>query len=296
MILAAVTCFATMDTTVGQVGKRVPILALLWVRYGVQAVVMGLWVIGRRDAQGFRTAHPRFQLARGLLLLFSSAMTFLGLQRMPVPELTAINMLGPVLVTLLAVWLMGERITRLRMALVAGGFIGALIVIRPGSGLFGWAVLFPLASVSAYAVFQWLTSKLSGLESPYVTNFFTGLVGVSLLTLAVLLGGVDLQAAWRAATAADLLLMGLVGLTGTLGHLLLILAVDKAPTSTLMPFIYAQIGMAALLAWALFGHLPDGWSWLGMAVIAGCGAANVWLTMRAATRPVNALEADSIVD
>ena len=300
LILLAVACFATMDTTVGWLGKRHPILLLLWVRYGVPAMLMGLWVVldARRRGllQPFRTAHPKFQAARGALLLGSSTLTFFGLQHMPVPELTAINMLGPVLVTLMAAWLLGEPVSWLRRAVLAAGFAGALIVIRPGSGLFGWAVLFPLGSTLAYAFFQVLTSRLTGSENPFVTNFYTALVGSALITPVVIATGLDLQAVLANTPGWELALLLAVGLLGTFGHLLLILAVGQAPTSTLMPFAYAQIGLAALLAWAVFNHLPDFWAWVGMGVIAISGAVNAWLNLRSAPQPVPPLAADNLAE
>jgi hypothetical protein len=99
---------------------------------------------------------------RGLLLLTSSAFGFYALQHLPVAEFTAIVMLTPVMVTLLAAWLLKEAVSPLRWALVAAAFTGTLIVVRPGSDLFGWAVLLPLGNATAYALFQLLTRRLAG--------------------------------------------------------------------------------------------------------------------------------------
>lgn len=295
-------CFATMDTSVKAAGALLPVLVILSARYGVQAGAMGLWlaITSRRPGgAGFRAAHPRFQLARGLLLLISSAFGFFGLQYLPVAEFTAIAMLTPVLVTLMAAWLLHERVSRVRWGLIFGGFAGALIVIRPGSGLFGWAVLLPLASAVAYASFQVLTSKLSALENPYTTHFYTGLTGTVVVTALMLASPIDLLPALRDAAPLYLGLLLLIGTLGTTGHLMLVLAFGLAPTATLMPFIYAQIGFAAAISWLVFRAAPDGWGWLGMAVIAVCGAATAWLNMREAAKrlqPVSALSADSVAD
>lgn len=181
LIVCATICFATMDNAVRYAGRIMPVLVIIWLRYMTQTVVMAGWLLrevlhdGRRNA--FRTAHPKFQSVRGALLLASSAFGFFAVQYMPVAEFTAINMLTPVLVTLLAAWLLRERVSRLRWLLVLGAFTGALIVMRPGSGLFGWAVLLPLGGAVTYASFQVLTSKLAALESPTTTHFYTGLVG-----------------------------------------------------------------------------------------------------------------------
>ena len=284
LILLMAVCFASMDSLIRYLGLLLPVWLILWARYSFQAIAMTLWLTIRalRGGPGFRVAHPKFQFVRGLLLLVTSAMSFYGVQYMPVAEFTAINMLTPVVVTLLAAMLLHEHVTPLRWALVVGGFAGALIVIRPGSGLFGWAVLFPLTGALSYASFQVLTSKLASLEDPFTTHFYTGLTGAVLLSLLLWFGPFDLQAALHGATPDQLALLCVIGGLGTLGHLLLILALGLASTGTLMPFIYVQIAAAAAIGWLAFDHLPDAAAWLGMAVISASGAAAVWLNVREA--------------
>ena len=298
LILAAVCCFATMDTTVRYVGQRVPVLLILWVRYAMQALLSALWIVAFRSG-GFRTTQPRFQALRGTLLLLSSAFTFVALQHLPVPELTSINMLGPVLVTALAGWLLHEPVSGFRKLLVAGGFVGALVVIRPGSGLFGWVVLLPICATLSYAAFQLLTSRMTAHDNAYTTNFYSGAVGVAIATPVLLASGLALPQVLAQTAASDLALLLAIGTLGTVGHLLLIRALGMAPTSTLMPFLYVQIGAATLIAWLVFDHLPDPWAWLGMAVIAACGAATAWLNVRSAQRAhriIPAASADSVAD
>jgi drug/metabolite transporter (DMT)-like permease len=276
-----------MDTGVRWLAGVFPVLLMLWLRYAFQAVVMAVW-LSLAPGSRFRAAHPRFQLLRGALLLVTSAMIFFGLQHMPVAELTAINMLAPLLVTILAAWLLREAVSRVRWALVCGGLLGALIVIRPGSGVFGLAVLFPLAGACTYAAFQVLTSRMSTLDNAYTTHFWTGLVGMLIVTPLLLLNATDILAAARATGAAQWAVLALVAALGTGGHLMLILALGMAPTATLMPFIYAQIPLATALGWLVFDRLPDVSAWFGMAVIMACGAAAAWLNLRArsVTTPV----------
>jgi drug/metabolite transporter (DMT)-like permease len=241
---------------------------------------MTLWLLLMPGAT-FRVAHPRFQVLRGTLLLATSAMIFFGLQYMPVPELTSINMLAPLLVTLLAAWLLRERVSLLRWLLVCGGLLGALVVIRPGSGVFGLAVLFPLAGAFTYAAFQVLTSRMSALDNPYTTHFWTGLVGMLIVTPVLLWHAPAMLDAARAAAGTQWAVLAVVAALGTGGHLLLILALGMAPTATLMPFIYTQIPIATGFSWLIFGQLPDAIAWVGMAVIMACGATAAWLNLRA---------------
>jgi drug/metabolite transporter (DMT)-like permease len=280
LMLLMVAGFAAMDTGVRLLAGVFPVLLLLWLRYAFQALVMALWLLLMPGA-GFEVAHPRFQVLRGTLLLVTSAMIFFGLQHMPVPELTSINMLAPLLVTLLAAWLLRERVSRLRWLLVCGGLLGALIVIRPGSGVFGLAVLFPLAGAFTYAAFQVLTSRMSALDNPYTTHFWTGLVGMLIVTPLLLWNAPAMLDAARTASHAHWLILTAVATLGTGGHLMLILALGMAPTATLMPFIYAQIPIATAISWLVFGQLPDAVAWVGMTVIMACGATAAWLNLRA---------------
>lgn len=295
LMLLAITLFATMDTLVRLMGQGVPVLWLLLVRYLVQAVLMApvLWF----SDQGFRSPRPGFQLGRGLLLLGCSAITFIGLRYMPVGEYTAIAMLTPVLVALFSVLVLKEHISGLRWALVIGAFLGALIVIRPGSGVFGWAVMWPLCGACLYASFQLVTSHYAARENALTTHFWTGAVGA----LAVLplwpLGWVNLPGLWHSLPPRTVHTVLAVALMGTFGHLLLILAFRRAPASRLTPFLYLQIAAAVLLGWLLLGHTPDAWAWAGMAVIAVCGAGTAVLNMRASPkRTLSAVEADTIAD
>jgi drug/metabolite transporter (DMT)-like permease len=298
LIVSSAACFGTMDTTLRYLGAFIGIALMLWLRFAMHALAMTAWIAASPD-KTFRTANPRFQFFRGSLLLFSSAMAFNALRHMPVAEFTAIVMITPLLITLLArVWLK-ERVSALRWVLVAGGLAGTLIIIRPGSGLFGWAVLLPLAAALSNAFFQLLTSRLAPHENPFTTNFYTGLTGMLLATPLLIASSQDISDTLSAAPPLHLGLLLMIGVLGTGGHLLLIMALGKAPTATLMPFLYTQIAVAAFLGWLALGAVPDGWSWIGMAVIAVCGAVSAWLNMRDAAsnqRPVSAVAADTVAD
>lgn len=286
LILAMGLCFATLDTTAKKLGLVLPVLLVLWARYAFQALAMTLW-LGARAALGhgnlFRTVHPRFQALRGTLLLVTSALLFFGIQFMPVAEYTAVGMLTPVITTVLAAAFLHEHVSPRRMALIAGGFVGALVVIRPGSGLFGWAAAIPLVMACVYAAYQLLTRRMSGLEHPLTTHFYTGAVGTAIASLVLWLAPVPVLAPLAAADARTWALIVLAGFMGTVGHLLFILAVARAPMAVLMPFTYAQIAFASFTGWVAFGHVPDGIAFVGMAIVAACGAAAVWLNFREAS-------------
>ncbi len=273
LALTALACFATLDTTTKYVTLSVPLLLALWFRYVFQAVVTTAVMLPQRGRALLRTQHLGLQCLRGALLFFTSLFTFLSVKYMPVGEFTAIAMITPLVVTLLAATWLGEHVSRRRWALVAGGFAGTLFIIRPGTALFGWHTLLPLVMVSTYSAFQILTSRLVKTEDAVTMHVYTGWIGT-------LLGSLALPFVWQLPQTAGqwggLLLMGLMG---TVGHFLLILAYRRAPAATLTPLLYAQIAFAMLGGWLVFAHLPDGWALLGMAMIAACGAASAWLAV-----------------
>lgn len=272
--IAAVACFATLDTTTKWVTGSVPLLMALWFRYLFQALATTLTVLPRRGRALLRTEHPRFHLARGVLLLASSLFAFLSLKYMPVGEFTAIVMITPLVVTLLSARMLGERVSALRMLLVAGAFAGTLVIVRPGGQDFNWTLLLPLALVAVNAAFQLLTSRMTRTEDPMTLQFYTGWVGT-------LIAALPLPWVWAEIGSPQLWLgLAVMGATATLGHFLLILAFQRAPAATLMPYMYTQIGFAMLGGWLMFSHVPDHWSVLGIALIALCGAAGAFLSVR----------------
>jgi drug/metabolite transporter (DMT)-like permease len=274
LLILAVACFAVLDTTTKVVSVSVPVVMAMWFRYAFQAVATTVVMLPVRGRAMLRTAHPRFQCLRGVLLLTSSALAFFSLKYMPVGEFTAVVMITPLVITLLASIQLGERVSRLRWALVAGGFAGTLVIIRPGDEGFDWALLLPVGLVVSNAWFQILTSRMVKTEDPVTMQFYTGWVGTLIASAALpfFWTKLDSWALW-----AGLVFMGVMG---TVGHFVMILAYAKAPVSTLTPFLYAQIAFAMLGGWIVFSHVPDRWSVLGMALIAVCGAAGAWLTVR----------------
>ncbi len=278
-LLCAVACFAVLDTTVKHVSTVVSVLVAVWFRYLFQALVVSGVMLLAPGPSRRRTDHPKFQVLRGLLLLSVSVLSFISVSLMPVGEFTAIVMLAPLVVTLLAAVFLKEHITPLRWALVAGGFGGALLIVQPGGHSLGWVTLLPLVMVLMYASFQILTSRMARTEHPMTMHLYTGWVGALAMTAV-------LPWAWTSLPDGHTLaLLCLVGLMGTVGHFLLIMAYARAPASTLSPYLYAQIGFAMVAGWWVFDHVPGPMEWIGVALIATCGAAAGWLSTRQTPPP-----------
>jgi drug/metabolite transporter (DMT)-like permease len=192
---------------------------------------------------------------------------------LPVGEYTALAMTTPLLVTLLASRFLGEHVSGLRLLLVGGGLLGTLVIVRPGGAGLGWAMLWPMGLVLVNTAFQLLTSKMARSEDAITTLFYTCITALALATLPL---------AWVWVPVADASLwwsLLLMGLAATGGNLLFILAFERAPAATLMPYMYLQIGMAILGGWLVCGHVPDFWAAVGMGLVAFFGVAGGLLTL-----------------
>ena len=230
-----------------------------------------------------RTKHPRYHFLRGALLLVTSVLAFLSLRYMPLAEFTAIVLIAPLAVTLLAATTLKEHVSPLRWTLVAGGFAGTLVILRPGGGASagpsccrragGHQCLVPGADQQARADREPADHALLHRLGRHADRSFA------------------LPFAWTALPGWQWwALLCLMGLMGTVGHFLLILAYQRAPASTLTPYLYAQIAFAMLGGWVMFSHIPDNVSLVGMGMIAACGAAGAWLTVRERRVPIEPAE------
>jgi drug/metabolite transporter (DMT)-like permease len=273
-VVMSVACFAVLDTTTKHISASVPIMLALWFRYLIQALFSTVFFLPQRGMSLFKTAHPKFQMARGALLFGSSICAFYGLKYIPVGEFTAIASITPLVVTLVAALLLGEKVRKLRWALVIGAFVGTLIMVRPGTQHFDWVLIFPLMLILTNGSFHLLTSRMARTEDPITMNILTGWVGT-------LLGAFVLPFVWELPTDWFVWLQLLImGSFATVGHYLLIRAFSKAPAATLTPYFYSQIGFAMLGGWLVFDHMPDQWTLVGMGVVTLCGALGAWLTVR----------------
>ncbi len=272
--IAAVACFAALDLSTKYISNDVPLVMALWCRYLLQALVTAGVMLPRRGRALLRTRRPGLQLLRGVLLLSCSMFAFASFRHLPVGDVTAIGQLTPVVVTLLAVFTLGEKLSPARLACVVGGFLGALLVVRPGGAVFGWALAMPLGMMATNTAFQIVTGRLATIDAPATTHFYTGVIGAAIATLL-------LPFAWQ--PVAEPRLWGMLLLLGVFEHARPLPAhrrLPARPASTVTPFLYVQIGFAMLGGWLVFSHRPDGWSFSGIALIAVSGAAGAWLAAR----------------
>lgn len=266
LIMLAVFMFSSMDTLAKYMLKReaYPLSPLIFARYAVHFALMIALLAPRMGLNLIRTRRPKLQLFRGLVLVGSTGFFYLSLTYLPLAEAAAISFVAPVLVAALSGPILHERIGRKQWLALGLGFLGVVIIIRPGGAVFTWHVVFPLVCAFLFAVYQVLTRKLVGRENPFTTLFFTALVGAILTAL-------PLPYTWQTPTPIQGVFMIAIGLLGGMGHFLLIRAVEHASPARLAPFVYTQLLWSTLLAWLAFGDFPVTSSLLGMAVVVGAG-------------------------
>lgn len=268
LMCAAPVFFAGLDTT-GKVlaGAGVDPLLTTFMRYAVNVALVTAFL---NPVTRPGVAHSRrlpLQILRSLLLFGSTACNFLALRSLQLAETVSIQFAAPLTVALLAGPLLGEWSSRTRLAAVAAGFLGVLIIVRPDAVVAKPAMLFSLGNMLCYAFYVLVTRKLAAYDSTATTVFYTGLGG--LVVMSPLLPWV-----WTtpgSGTVWALLLA--VGLFGTVGHWLLVLAHARAPANLLAPLIYTQILWSVLLGYLVFGDVPSVWTLLGAGVIVASGLA-----------------------
>jgi drug/metabolite transporter (DMT)-like permease len=195
---------------------------------------------------------------------------------MPLADATALNYTTPTIVIILAIVFLNERLTASRMAFVVAGLAGMVMIVQPGAEIFRGTSLFALGSALCYAIYQITTRMLAG-EDPRVSLFYPALVGTLLMTFVWPWFGSRIDLTWM-----DVALLAGIGVIGTIGHFLLILAFQRAPASALTPFTYVQVVFATLIGWLVYNDFPDALTLAGMALIAGSGLLLTWHERRRA--------------
>jgi drug/metabolite transporter (DMT)-like permease len=189
-------------------------------------------------------------------------------------DTVALAFMYPLIVTALAPFVLGESVGWRRYAAVVLGFLGAMVIIRPGFEVFQPASIFGLGIGFAFALYILLTRKLRGRTPPLVTLGWVAAIGV--VTTSLLVPFVFEPMAW-----ADWLGLALIGLLGAMAHQCIIRGFEMAPASVLSPLGYAEILMAVLIGYLWFGDFPDGFTWAGILIIAGAGLYVGWRERRA---------------
>ena len=265
LFLLAGLCLSSLDTTAKYLVRDHPLLLVVWARYAGQTLVVTPFAWHGVGAGFWKTRRLPMQLLRSTLLLVATICFFGGLRFLPLAEASSITFLAPIVVVALSKPVLGELPTRPRIVASIVGFIGILILLRPGSAVLHPAVLLLLGTAVCSAFYQLLTRKLLN-ETPHTTLFYSALVGTVGLSAFV-----PFTLAETSFVPTDALLLLLLGTFAGAGHWCMTHAYLAAPASLLTPFTYLQILWATAFGWMVFGQHPDGWSAVGMAIVALSG-------------------------
>lgn len=270
LVVVATFLFSSHDAMSKYLSGFYPIVWVVWARYLVHTLLMLGIFLPQAGLRGLRTRRPGLQAARALCLLGCSLLFTKALQYLPLAEATAVNFLAPLMVTALSMPLLKERVTRGQWLAVLASFVGVLVIVHPGGELFTPAVLLPFGSATCFCFYQILTRKLSEVDSPTVSNFFTGVFNTLVMSTLV-------PFFWTVPSLTHGLMTLALGTFGMLAHLFLTQAFRHAPPAMLAPFSYCQIVFAGLMGIVLFGQRPDLWGMIGIALVCLSGLAAAWL-------------------
>lgn len=268
--------FPVMNGFAKMLGAEYSTLQVSWARAFGHFVFILAAFLPRQGLAVLRTKRPMIQFGRALMLYISNLCFFFAIVFIPIADAAAISMTAPLVVALLAWPLLGERTNARRLVALAIGFTGVLIVIRPGTELFHWASLFVVASSVCYGMYQLLTRKVAGIDSPETSAIYAPIIGAIGMLLVM-------PFVWRTpATLLDLgMFMGL-GVLGAAGHYFVARALTYAPANLVSPFQYFQLFASVIVGYLFFAALPDAATWIGAGIIMASGLYIGWTQTRVA--------------
>ncbi len=245
-------------------------LQVSWARAFGHILFMLAAFVPRFGIGMLRTRRPGTQILRSVLLMTSNLSFFFAIVSIPIAKAASISLTAPLVVALLAWPMLGERTTVGRLVALGVGFLGVVIVIRPGTEVFQWASLFVVASATCYALYQILTRRIAGTDSPETSAIYSSIIGA--FGLIVVLPFV----CQTPHSLRDILYFCSLGVLGALGHYCVARAIHYAPANVVSPFQYMQLLGSVAVGYLFFGDFPDLLGWVGAAIIIAAGLYIGW--------------------
>jgi drug/metabolite transporter (DMT)-like permease len=265
LMCGAVALFACLDTTAKYLNTQMDSLQIAWARY-TSAFVLTLIVSNPlTHPRLLRTRSPKLQITRSLLLVGSTALNFLGLRWLQLDEALSIIFTFPLLVAIISGPMLGEWIGWRRWTAIGFGFVGVLLITRPGLGGMHPAALFTLGATICYGFYAVITRIVSRVDSNQTSLFYANFIG-ALVMLPVIPVVWQPPVDWVVA-----LLMVMIGVLGSTGHYFLIAGHKLAPASVLSPFVYTQLIWVIIFGYLVFGQVPNSWTIAGAAIVIASG-------------------------
>jgi drug/metabolite transporter (DMT)-like permease len=262
--VVGIAFMATLDATAKFLGEGYGVVQLVFFRnfFGLLFVLAPLARSGGFSV--LRSQHPLFHGLRAAFALGATFSFFIGLQFMPLAEAFAITFTAPIFITVLSIPVLGETVGLRRWTAVVVGFVGVVILLRPGSDTLRVEALLPLTAALCYAFVMLLSRKLSQRESITSVLVWTAVIGS-------LVSGAALPFDWVPPTPPDWALFILLGLLGSLTMWFMTLAYRHAPAAVVAPFDYTILLWGLLIGWLVWHELPDPQIWPGAAILVACG-------------------------
>lgn len=284
LALAAYLTMASADAVVKTLVTSLPPIEVQWIRNIVVVCVTLPVAYFRAGKIVFFPHRPVRQILRGTALMGSSLFFMTGLQYLALADAVAINFIWPIMITVFSVVFMGEKVGIRRFLATIVGFLGMLLIVRPGSSSFQAASIFPLLGAVLWAATNLMTRSLAVSDPPETTILWSGLV--------MLVGStIMLPFVWVTPTPYLLFLGVVAGFCATIGHTLIVFALERSSASTLAPISYVQLVWAGLIGFFVFNTIPDGWMLAGASLIVVSGLYTVHRErVRARTAPEKASE------
>ena len=275
--LLAWVILPVMDGLAKYLSVDLPVLQIVWARYFFTVVITLSFIIIFFRKQLVWTSKPKLQLFRGLILLCANMLFFYAISIISLTKALTLAFVAPLIVTALSPFILGEIVGYRRWLAVIIGFIGSLIVIRPGLIEFNLATLAALGTGFFYGIYFIITRKLHTADSPLLTLLITGVVGAIILSAYM-------PFSWIEPNPNQWLFMFCIGLCASVGHFFLILSLKYADASKLAPFSYFEIVTNVIIGYYFFSDFPDIWTWVGLLIIINSG---IYISIRERSWVVN---------
>lgn len=255
--------FVGMDSIAKSLTGDYPVNQITWARFTFHALFVALYLNVRLPTM-LKSQCLGLQTLRSCFMLATNFLFFAGLVWLGLAEVTAIMYVTPLITTLLSVPILGEQVGWRRMLSVVAGLVGAVVIIRPGGDSFAWTLALPLCAALTHAGYQLCTRLVARRDHALTTLCYTSIVGMVVSTLVLPFG-------WNQPDLAGWLRFAALGLIGCLAHFTFIKAFTAANAAVVAPFGYLTLLWATIVGFVLFSEIPDIWTFVGAAIIAGSG-------------------------
>jgi drug/metabolite transporter (DMT)-like permease len=261
LMLLAMAILPGIDVIAKHMGQAgTPVMQLVWARLTFGALLTLPFAARAAGPRGLIPDRPFLHGLRASLLMLSTFLFFFSLKYLPIADALAIFFVQPLVLTALSPLVLREKVGPRRWAAVAVGFMGTLIIIRPGLTAINPGVAFALGAGTSLALYLLLTRRIAGRNKAIVTTFHTNLLGGLIASALVPL-------VWQWPSATDWLLLVSLAAIANLGHYFIVRAYDHAEASLLAPLAYTEMVTSTIMGWAFFGDFPDGFTFLGVAIL-----------------------------